>query len=136
MGDNSSARFDGPGPEAFYQASLAEGEFKIQRCDDCEAHVFYPRAVCPKCGSMALSWVQASGAGTVYSTSTVRQRPERGGDYNVAIVELAEGPRMMSRVDGPAADEVAIGMAVTARIEHDEELGHFVVFDAALGEGA
>jgi hypothetical protein len=44
----------------------------------------------------------------------VRRKPERGGDYNVCMVELEEGVRMMSRVDGIAPDGVKIDMAVTA----------------------
>ncbi|HEX4111054.1 MAG TPA: OB-fold domain-containing protein, partial [Stellaceae bacterium] len=58
----------------------------------------------------------ASGKGTVYSTSVVRQRPEDGPDYNIALIDLAEGPRMMSRVTDIPAPEVKIGMAVEAYI--------------------
>ncbi|GAA4339281.1 OB-fold domain-containing protein [Pigmentiphaga soli] len=104
------------GPELRYRRRLAEGVFEIQRCGDCGRHVFYPRVGCSHCGSAALAWVRPSGRGTVYSTTVVRARPEEGGPYNVAIVELAEGPRLMSRVEGIAPAEVRIGLPVRAAV--------------------
>lgn len=104
------------GPEKTYFRELNAGNFQIQLCADCDKHVFYPRAVCPHCGSGQLSWVKPSGKGTVYSTTVVRRKPEAGGDYNVALVNLEEGPRLMSRVEGIAPAEVTIGMAVQADI--------------------
>ena len=90
------------GPDRTFRDGLAEGRIRLQRCDACGRHVFYPRTFCPHCHSDALSWTDASGDGTVYTTTVVRRRTERGGDYNVCMVELAEGVRMMSRVDGIA----------------------------------
>ncbi len=107
-------------PEAAYRAFLAEGLFRIQHCADCGGYTFYPRTHCKACGSGALGFVDAKGTGTVYSTTVVRQRPERGGDYNFALIELDEGPRMVSQVVGPTPEEVTIGMAVVARIEEVE----------------
>lgn len=120
-----------PGPEDVYQQYLVKGEFRIQRCDNCTTHVFYPRLLCPHCGSSRLSWTTPSGAGTVYSTTVMRRRPESGGDYNVSLVELNEGPRLMSRVEGVAPEDVKIGMAVRARIAAEGEEGFIVVFDPA-----
>lgn len=105
-----------PGPEKTYQDKLAQGSFEIQRCAGCGKHVFYPRVLCPHCGAERLDWIVPSGRGTVYSTTVVRRKPADGGDYNVALVDLDEGPRMMSRVIGIAPDAVCIGMAVKARI--------------------
>ncbi len=105
------------GPDAAFHAALAEGRIEIQRCGDCARHVFFPRVLCPHCGGASLEWVEASGEGVVYSTTVVRQRPERGGDHNVALIDLAEGVRMMSRVEGPAPHEVRIGMAVRAYVD-------------------
>ena len=107
-------RFHGPGPDAAFEAGLAEGAFRIQRCGSCGVHVHYPRALCPGCGSADLDTVRASGEGTVHATSVVRVRPGHGGDYNIALVDLAEGPRMMTRVVDIAPDAVRIGDAVTA----------------------
>lgn len=108
--------FDGPGPEARFEAYLAEGKFMIQRSVSTGTHVFYPRAVAPGTGEADLEWVEASSDGTVHATTVNRQRPEKGGDYNIALIDLAEGPRMMSRVEGIAPDAVRIGMKVKARI--------------------
>jgi uncharacterized OB-fold protein len=111
----SSGHFSGSGPEAVYELGLKEGVFRIQHCRSCGAHVFYPRALC-RCGSADLEWVAASGHGTVYSTSVVRQRPEDGPDYNIALVDLAEGPRLLTRVVDIAPEQVRIGMPVRASV--------------------
>lgn len=120
--------FQGPGPEAEYHRHLSAGEFRIQRCASCGTHVFFPRVMCTSCGSAELAFVPARGEGTVYSHTTVQNRPEQGGPHNVSIIELAEGVRMFSRVEGVAPDEVAIGMKVRARIVEGEHYP-FVVFD-------
>jgi len=124
--------FDGPGPEAQFKAFLAEGKFMIQRSASGGAYVFYPRVATPGTGEADLEWVEASGEGTVYATTVNRQRPEKGGDYNVALIDLAEGPRMMTRVEGVAPEGGRIGMEVSARIgELDGEPA--VIFDAKGG---
>ncbi len=102
------------GPDAAFAAGLAEGAFMIQRCGGCGVYIHYPRALCPRCGSPDLDTVRASGRGTVYATSVVRVRPEHGENYNIALVDLAEGPRMMTRVVDIAPEEVRIGDAVDA----------------------
>ena len=104
------------GPEKRYLEALAAGRFEIQKCVACGKHVFYPRVACPHCGAGELGWVTPSGRGTVYSTSVVRRKPADGGDYNVCLVDLAEGVRMMSRVVSVLPEAVKIGMAVKARI--------------------
>jgi Predicted nucleic-acid-binding protein containing a Zn-ribbon len=71
-----------------------------------------------------------SGLGTVYSTTIVRRKAEDGGDYNVALIDLKEGVRMMSRVEGISPEAVAIGMSVQARII-DDQGGKLVVFHLA-----
>ncbi len=106
----------GQGPEATFQAYLAEGRFMLQRSRSSGRFCFYPRALEPESGADDLEWVEASGGGTVYSATVIRQRPEKGGDHNVVLVDLDEGPRMMSRVVGIAPDAVAIGMKVRAEI--------------------
>jgi uncharacterized OB-fold protein len=117
------------GAEARYQAALNEGRFLIQRCNDCDKHVFYPRMVCPHCGGASLAWVEPKGTGTVYSTTTVRRKLEAGGDYDVSLVDLDEGVRMMSRVEGVPPTEVKIGMRVRAKIVDNKGDG-LVVFAA------
>ncbi len=111
-----TSHFEGPGPVHLYQEALNQGKFIIQQCKGCGKHVFYPRVLCPHCGSVELKWVEPTGRGVVYSTSIVRQKPEKGGDYNVALIELEEGPRMLSRVMDLDPDKVKIGMQVSAHV--------------------
>lgn len=121
-----------PGPELHYQTALNRGVFLIQRCGACAEHVFYPRTVCPHCGSDRLDWVEAKGGGTVYSTTTVRRKPDAGGDYDVSLIDLDEGVRMMSRVEGISPSDVKIGMRVEAAIVDNKGKG-LVVFRPATG---
>lgn len=113
---NLEGIFEGRGPEAQFRAALTEGRFVVQQCGACSKYLFYPRVLCPYCGSTDLRVKEASGRGTVYSTTIVRQKPEAGGDYNIALIEIEEGPRMMSQVIGVPAAEVKIGMAIKAKI--------------------
>lgn len=114
------------GAEAQYRQALDQGRFQIQHCDACDRAVFYPRMICPHCGADQLSWRTPDGRGTVYSTTIVRRKPEAGGDYNVALVDLAEGVRLMSRVEGVAPEAVRIGMAVRAQVAVMESRGLLV----------
>lgn len=104
------------------------GHFLIQHCQTCGQHVYYPREVCPHCGGAALLWVAPTGLGTVYAVTTVRRKAEAGGDYNVCLVELDEGVRLMSRVENTPPAEVAIGLRVRARVTYTQGAG-LVVFD-------
>jgi len=102
-------------PDRHFRDGLAAGEIRLQRCTACGDHIFFPRVLCPGCHATDLEWVTASGAAEVYTYTTIGQRPEKGGNYNVAMITLAEGVRMMTRVDGdPAA--VRVGMPVTAYV--------------------
>lgn len=121
--------FAGPGPDAEFRSFLDQGKFMIQRVKETGRHVFYPRVLDPETGSANLEWVEASGLGTVYSTSVVRQRPPAK-DYNVALIDLQEGTRMMSRVEGPAPVAVSIGMRVKAKIIQ-EDGAPLIVFEPA-----
>ena len=114
-------------PEQEYFEHVAAGRFMIQKSRSTGGHVFYPRIAEPGTGAADLEWVAASGRGTVYSTTTIRQKPPVP-DYNVALIDLEEGPRMMSRVDGIAPEAVRIGMPVIARVvrEGDRALVVFV----------
>ena len=107
-------------PEKEYFEHLAAGRFMIQRSRSTGGHVFYPRVAEPGTGATDLEWVAASGRGTVYSTTVIRQKPPMP-NYNLALIDLAEGPRMMSRVDGIAPEAVTIGMPVKARVINESE---------------
>lgn len=115
------------GPEARFRAFLAEGRFMLQRSASTGRHVFYPRVAAPGTGETDLEWVEAAGTGTVYATTVTRTRE---GNYNVALIDLDEGVRMMSRVEGIAPEDVKIGQRVRARIASEKD-APLVVFDPA-----
>ena len=118
-------------PEQEYFAHLAQGRFMLQRSRSSGRYVFYPRVAEPVTGARDLEWVPVSGFGTVHATTVVRVKPPQQ-PYNVVLVDLDEGPRMMSRVDNLPPEAVRIGMRVQARITtHDAK--PLVVFDAVEG---
>jgi uncharacterized OB-fold protein len=113
------------GPQAQYLTHLQAGRFMIQRSRSTGRYTFYPRIAIPGTGETDLEWVEASGAGTVYAITVNRSRD---GAYNIALIDLDEGPRMMSRVEG--IETVPIGTRVRARVAQsgDEPA---IVFDVA-----
>jgi uncharacterized OB-fold protein len=114
-------------PENEWRRFIAEGRFMIQRSAGSGRYVFYPRIAEPGTGAQDLEWVEASGRGVVYAATVTRKR-DPAESYNVALVELEEGPRLMSRIDGIVDDAIAVGMKVEARIvsEGDKPLLVFV----------
>ncbi|KAA0890841.1 Zn-ribbon domain-containing OB-fold protein [Pusillimonas sp. ANT_WB101] len=99
------------GPEAQFKSYLQQGKFMIQRSRATGKYVFYPRLVIPSTGETDLDWVEASGRGTVYSITVNRGKTET---YNVALIDLEEGVRMMSLIVGQ--ETVPIGTPVQASI--------------------
>lgn len=104
------------GNRPFWQGCAA-GELRLQRCTAC-THLRYPiNAVCPRCLAAEHVWEAVSGRGNVYSTIVFHQVYNEAfrGDvpYNVAMIALAEGPRMISNVTGVPADAVRVGDEVT-----------------------
>lgn len=110
---------DMPHPIKDFTGYLSQGKFMLQRSRESGNYIFHPRVAEPLTGCTDLEWVEASGMGTVYSTTTIRVKPPAA-DYNLALIDLAEGPRMMSRVDDVAPDAVTIGMKVKARIVEED----------------
>ena len=108
------------GPAAAFQDYLAEGVFRIQQCESCSRHVFYPRVLCPHCGSTSLAWRSATGNGAVHACSVVMGKPGTNTDYAVVLVDLQEGARMMSNVVDCDPHTVKIGMPLKARIVEKE----------------
>ena len=88
--------------------------------------LFYPRAICPFDWNSDLEWVELSGQGLIYTYTVVRQPAhpafaERV-PYVLALIELAEGIRIMSNVVAPL-EAIQIGMPVAVRFEDvDEEV--------------
>ncbi|MGM0585985.1 MAG: Zn-ribbon domain-containing OB-fold protein [Pseudomonadota bacterium] len=120
------------GAERAFRDALAEGRWLIQRSKSTGKHVYPPRELAPGTGETDLEWVEPSGLGTVYSFTVVNRREDRGGPYNVVVVELDEGPRLMSAIPALAPEAVKIGLRVKARVEGEGPAAR-VVFDPAEG---
>jgi uncharacterized OB-fold protein len=99
-------------PLAVYQAHCDQGELAYQ-VDEAGNAVFYPRLVAPGSGG-PLTWKVSAGLGTVYATTTLH--PRNAGAYDVSLIDLDEGFRMMRRVEGIDPAEVRIGMRVRVRM--------------------
>src|SRR3546814_8794466 len=85
-------------PAEQYRAFLEQGRFMLQRARGSGAYIFYPRVAEPRTGATDLDWVEASGRGIVYSVTVQRNRPPVP-DASLALVDLAEGPRMLTRIE-------------------------------------
>lgn len=119
-----------PTTEPFWQA-CAEGRLTVQFCTACGSHQFYPRPFCLACEGTALQWVDVRGTGTVYSLTTVRVpvTPELPPPYLLALVDLDEGPRLLTNI---VADRAAIGDRVSlAWRQRDGGLPPLPVFEPA-----
>ncbi len=94
-----------------------QGKLLLQYCDRCQLYQFYPRLYCMQCEAEHPRWVEASGRGVIYSYTIIRQNrsPEFANDtpYNVAIVQLEEGPRMLSNIVDIAPAELRVDLPVT-----------------------
>ncbi|MEU4062060.1 Zn-ribbon domain-containing OB-fold protein [Streptomyces wedmorensis] len=97
-----------------YWDAAAEGRLLLRRCAACERPHHYPREFCPHCWSEDVRWEPASGRATLYTWSVVHRNdlPPFGErvPYVAAVVDLAEGPRMMTEVVGVPEGDLRIGM--------------------------
>jgi len=101
-------------PLGTYLDHLEKDELAYQFSPEANKAVFYPRVICPYTGSDRLEWRISKGLGTVYATTVVHA--QQGETYNVALVDVDEGFRMMSRVEDIAPTAVHIGMRVKFRV--------------------
>ena len=101
-------------PLGEYLAHLERGELAYQFSPQANAAIFYPRVICPITGSDKLEWRISQGMGTVHATTVVF--PQKGDPYNVALIDMDEGFRLMSRVEDIAPNDVKIGMRVRFRV--------------------
>lgn len=114
-------------PLAQYQEFLARGELAYQ-VDADDRPVFFPRVLAPAGFQGTLTWTVSKGLGTVYATTHIAPKGEP--TYNVALIDMDEGYRLMSRVEGLPAEQVCIGMRVKARIHPSlGEQDPYPVFD-------
>lgn len=97
-----------------FWAGLRDAEVRLQRCDDCDRWIFYPRSNCPGCLSNALGWHAVSGRGVLH-TFTVAHQPTNPlfadeTPQKLAIVELEEGVHIASTLVDVEPDAIEIGM--------------------------
>jgi uncharacterized OB-fold protein len=100
--------------QPFWDATAA-GRLLLKRCDACHTVIWYPRSICPACGSQKTTWFDASGRGTVYSCTVTRKGQgayRDAGPFVLAYVELEEGPRMMTNIVDCDPGSVHIGQPV------------------------
>lgn len=100
MADKSKIPVPKPTPETeHFWVGAREGLLKLQRCNDCDNVYFPPRPFCPSCISRSVEVFDASGKGKLYSyVINQREHPAHDGPYSIAVVELDEGPRMMTNI--------------------------------------
>jgi len=99
-----------------YWDAARDGRLVVQECRSCGRLTHPPLPACPDCHSTELGWREVSGHGTVYTYTVVRHPTHFAFadrvPYVIALVELAEGPRLISGITGIAPDEVRVGMPV------------------------
>lgn len=110
MADKSKIPVPTPTPETeHFWAGAKAGQLKLQRCSGCSEVYFPPRPFCPACASRDVEVFDASGRATLYSY-VINQRPHPAfdGPYSIAVVELEEGPRMMTNIVNTAQTPEAL----------------------------
>lgn len=111
---------------AAFWAATAEGRFQLQRCNECDTVLWFPRRHCPSCWTENVSTFDASGKGVIYSFTVIRKGAmayKDAGPFVVAYVELAEGPRVMTNIVECDVETVAVGMPVEI-VWHDTGQGN------------
>ncbi len=124
-----------------YWDGLRQQKLLMPRCDDCKGYWFPPSALCPHCSSEKWTWTETSGRGHIFSYVVYHRvyHPGFADDvpYTVAVIELEEGPRMLSNVIGIPPDKVACDMKVEVRFDpvtDDVTLPKFRPVAAAQGQ--
>ncbi len=115
-----------------YWEGTRQGRLLVQRCRQCGRSQLYGRAHCVACRG-PVEWVPASGKGTVYSYTVIHQNPSRSFrhliPFVVALVDLDEGPRMMSNVVGCPPESVEVGSRVRVTFEPVSEEASLPLFE-------
>jgi uncharacterized OB-fold protein len=124
-----------------YWEAASRGEFRIPLCTACGRHHLYPRTICPHCGSSALAWSDSPGTGEVYSYTVVHRAPspafEADVPYVVAVIQLDEGPHLMTNLLDITPEAVRIGQRVRVAFRAAGEDGALIpVFKPDEGPGA
>lgn len=109
-----------PWAKPFWDAAREE-KLILQKCQDCDKHIFYPRIACPHCFSDKVEWIEASGKGMVYSYTVVTNNAPsafiQDMPFVIAIVKLEEGVQMLSNIINCNPDDVECDMPVEVTFE-------------------
>lgn len=108
-----------------YWDATTEGRLLLRHCRACDTVIWYPRSLCPECGSLDTEWIESGGRGTIFTFSVNRRGAGAYRDaspYVLAYVELEEGPRMMTNIVDCDIDAIAIGDPVEV-VFHDTGQG-------------
>lgn len=91
----------------------------LQRCKECGAWLHPPRPMCPKCQSIEQEWVPSNGKGAIYSWVTLHESPHPAfkSPYTVVLVEMDEGPRLVSNMIEGEPEALMVGMPVEVVFE-------------------
>ncbi len=119
-----------------YWEGAKMGQLRLPKCMDCGKFHFYPRTLCPHCGSVKLEWQSCSGRGVIYSYTAVHRAPspafEADVPYVVAVIALEEGPHLMSSIINTPIEKVHVGENVRVTFSSagsgDEKLPMFEIF--------
>jgi uncharacterized OB-fold protein len=107
-----------------YWDSLKSHAMRLQRCGSCGRFVFFPRALCPFCFSDALTWTPVSGRGVVHAFTVPHRHPSPAFQpdlpYVVALVELEEGPRLMTNLIDVPPDPAQIAVGMPVEVVYDD----------------
>lgn len=118
-----------PWSEEFWKGTK-QHKFLIQHCNDCHKNIFYPRKFCPYCWSANLGWIESKGKGKLYSYTItlagVEQRFAEDLPYVLALVDLDEGIRVMSRMVDCKHDELKCDMEV--EVVYEDVTDEFTLF--------
>jgi uncharacterized OB-fold protein len=133
VSENTIQSYGDPINAPFWEAARAEN-LVVQHCLECENHQFYGRPFCLECQSERLEWKSVSGRGTVYSKTCVRVPWVEGFDppYVVAVVELEEGPRLLTNI---VNGEAEIGDPVRVVWRHRDDAPPVPLFEPESASG-
>lgn len=121
-----------------YWKGAREGRLSVPKCQACgEAH-WYPRLYCPHCGSDSLVWIDCTGRGTVHTFTVVRQSGhpyfKSRVPYVLAMIDLEEGPRLISNIVDCEIDRVHVGAPVRVSFEAIDDSTGVPLFRLDAGE--
>ena len=106
---------------AEFWAGCKERQLRLQRCADCGQYQFPPQFFCAHCSGGKLNWVATSGRGKVLSYTIVHWSPNPAyaadAPYSLALIQLDEGPRMLTNIVNCPPDQIRIGMEVAVEFE-------------------